>query len=58
MRIIKRTDVRLNGVEEDRYYCPGCMRVLVVGFVGAKVVLPETCSVCGENLREPEEKEE
>ena len=56
MRIIRRTETSITGISEDRYYCPSCMRVLAVGFVGAKVTLPEKCIVCGERLREPEEE--
>ena len=58
MRIIKRTEARSNGITEERYYCPECMRVLAVRFVGARPDLPERCSVCGAELEEPKEEEE
>ena len=50
MRIIKRDETRSNGIREERYYCPGCMRVLAVGFIGAKSL--ETGITLRENCKE------
>ena len=43
--VIRKKVSRKSGMQE-RYHCPECMRVVRVGFVGAKVELPDKCPYC------------